>query len=66
MVIWRRGNSILSAGRLLVTRDQRFALHGQNNLQLSGVKLDDQGEYTCQIGDGNQGDLIHNIEILSK
>lgn len=28
--------------------------------------MSDQGDYTCQIGDGLDGDLIHSVEILSK
>lgn len=65
MIIWRRGSTILSAGQLLVTRDQRFSLLG-HSLQLANVRPDDQGDYTCQIGDGTPGDLIHTVEILSK
>ncbi|XP_060523734.1 lachesin-like isoform X2 [Cylas formicarius] len=43
--------------------DPRVSLIGYN-LQIKEIKHSDQGDYTCQIGDGTQGDLIHTIEIL--
>ncbi|XP_050305550.1 MAM domain-containing glycosylphosphatidylinositol anchor protein 1 isoform X2 [Anthonomus grandis grandis] len=43
--------------------DPRISLVGYN-LQIKDIKHADQGDYTCQIGDGSQGDLIHTIEIL--
>ncbi|CAG9822562.1 unnamed protein product [Phaedon cochleariae] len=44
--------------------DARISLVGYN-LQLKDIRHSDQGDYTCQIGDGTQGDLIHRIEILN-
>lgn len=65
VVVWKKGASLLSAGQQKITRDTRVSLHGYN-LEIRDIKSSDQGDYTCQLGDGADGDLIHTIEILSK
>lgn len=49
----------------MITRDPRFSLTGYN-LHIRDITHADQGDYTCQIGDGTPGDLIHTLEILSE
>ncbi|XP_031330732.1 MAM domain-containing glycosylphosphatidylinositol anchor protein 2-like [Photinus pyralis] len=63
VLVWRKGSNLISAGHHLITSDRRFLLQSFN-LQLRGAKITDQGDYTCQIGDGSLGDLIHTVEIL--
>lgn len=65
VIVWKRGLTLLSAGQQKITMDPRISLEGYN-LQIKDIKHSDQGDYTCQIGDGTQGDLIHTIEILSE
>ncbi|CAG9859476.1 unnamed protein product [Phyllotreta striolata] len=65
VIVWKRGTTLVSAGQQLISMDPRISLIGYN-LQLKDIRHADQGDYTCQIGDGSQGDLIHTIEILSK
>lgn len=65
VIVWRRGAALLSAGQQMISRDTRLSLSGYN-LQIRDIQHSDQGDYTCQIGDGSPGDLIHTIEILSK
>ncbi|RZF46093.1 hypothetical protein LSTR_LSTR004806 [Laodelphax striatellus] len=64
VVLWRRGISVLTADRMMVTRDPRFKLQEGFNLQLSNVMPQDAGDYVCQIGDGDNRDQIHTVEIL--
>lgn len=63
VLVWKKGSALLSAGQQMISREPRFSLLGYN-LQLRDIRHLDQGDYTCQIGDGSQGDLIHTIEIL--
>lgn len=65
MIVWKKGTSLLSAGPQMISRDPRLQLIGYN-LQVRDITHSDQGDYTCQIGDGSPGDLIHTVEILSK
>ena len=65
VIVWRKGSTLLSAGQQMISRDTRLSLIGYN-LQIRDIRHLDQGDYTCQIGDGSTGDLIHTIEILSK
>lgn len=65
VIVWRKGTTLLSAGQQMISRDPRLSLIG-NNIQLRDIRHMDQGDYTCQIGDGKPGDLIHTVEILSK
>lgn len=64
VLLWRRGNSVLTAGALKITRDKRFSLVDSYDLQISGVKTQDAGDYICQIGDQETRDQVHTLEIL--
>ncbi|KAK9510650.1 hypothetical protein O3M35_005387 [Rhynocoris fuscipes] len=50
----------------MVTRDSRFRLVDGFNLEISDVMPQDAGDYVCQIGDGENRDQIHTVEILGK
>lgn len=65
VIVWKRGITLLTAGQQKITADPRISLLGYN-LEVRDIRYTDQGDYTCQIGDGSHGDLIHTVEILSK
>ncbi|XP_059607777.1 limbic system-associated membrane protein [Phlebotomus argentipes] len=64
ILLWRRGSSVLTAGPLMITRDNRFKLADPYDLQIHGVKTQDAGDYICQIGDQETRDQVHTLEIL--
>lgn len=64
VLLWRRGASVLTAGHLKITRDERFQIVGDYNLQINGVRTQDAGDYICQIGDQETRDQVHTVEIL--
>lgn len=64
ILLWRRGTSVLTAASLMVTRDPRFKLVDGYNLQISSVRIQDAGDYVCQIGDQDSRDQVHTVEIL--
>lgn len=66
VLLWRRGSSVLTAGHLKITRDERFKIVDDYNLQISNVKTQDAGDYICQIGDQETRDQVHTVEILGK
>lgn len=45
MLLWRRGTSVLTAGHLKITRDSRFKIVGDYNLQIANVRTQDAGYY---------------------
>jgi len=64
ILLWRRSAIVLTAQNLMVTRDARFKLVDGFNLQVSNVKIQDAGDYVCQIGDQEPRDQVHTLEIL--
>ena len=48
----------------MITRDPRFRLLEGYSLQIKGVRPQDAGDYICQIGDQENRDLVHTVEIL--
>lgn len=64
VLLWRKGSSVLTAGHLKISRDQRFKIVGDYNLQINGVKTQDAGDYICQLGDQENRDQVHTVEIL--
>jgi hypothetical protein len=55
---------VLTAASLMVTRDSRFKLVDGYNLQISNVRIQDAGDYVCQIGDQDTRDQVHTGEIM--
>lgn len=64
VLLWRRGPAVLTAQKLMVTRDARFKITDGYNLQISNVRTIDAGDYVCQIGDVEPKDQVHTLEIL--
>lgn len=63
VILWRRGNTVITAANLIIIRDSRFRLVDGYNLEISNVMPQDAGDYVCQLSDENK-DIIHTVEIL--
>ena len=51
-MVWRRGFTVLSTGKMLLTLDTRFGVkeeRGASILSISSVREGDGGEYVCQV-----------------
>ncbi|XP_018912896.1 protein amalgam isoform X2 [Bemisia tabaci] len=64
VVLWRRGNSVLTAKNIMVTRDSRFRLVDGLNLEISAIMPQDAGDYVCQISDIENKVQTHTVEVL--
>ena len=47
--MWKQQNRVLTAGTLVVRKDYRMRLKDDFSLELTQLKPDDQGSYTCEI-----------------
>ena len=47
--MWKQQNRVLTAGTLVVRKDYRMRLKDDFSLELTQLKPDDQGTYTCEI-----------------
>jgi len=66
-IVWRKGNDVLSAGPLLLSRDDRFHLHESDfRLELRDITPSDAGDFTCQISIASREtiELSHTVEVL--
>lgn len=51
----------------MVTRDTRFKLLNEFDLQIDNVKIQDAGDYICQFGDDDSNnEQVHTLEILGE
>ena len=57
VLMWKQGPRVLTAGSMLVRRDKRLKLEG-NNLVISDLEAEDGGEYDCEI----EADLVSVVE----
>lgn len=49
VLMWKQQKRVLTAGTLVVRKDYRMRLRDDFSLELSQLKPDDQGTYTCEI-----------------
>jgi len=65
VLMWKQGPRVLTAGNMLVRRDKRLRLEG-NNLVISELEAEDGGEYDCEIeADGDMPiSVTHRLDIL--
>jgi len=65
VLMWKQGPRVLTAGSMMVRRDKRLQLRG-NNLVISQLEVDDGGQYDCEIeADGDLPiSVSHRLDIL--
>ena len=49
VLMWKQQKRVLTAGTLVVRKDPRMRLRDDFSLEISELKPDDQGTYTCEI-----------------
>jgi len=65
VMVWQKGQDVLSAKSIMVTADPRIKLVNHHNLQIRSIKLSDAGDYQCKIHVlGDPIIVIHTLEIL--
>ena len=67
VMVWQKGQDVLSAKSIMVTPDPRIKLVNHHNLQIRSIKSSDAGDYQCKIS--VMGDpilIVHTLEILGK
>ena len=67
-MIWKKGQRVLTAGRIIVRRDSRISLQSSNfnKLVIENLNIHDGGEYSCEIetDDPEPTAVVHTVEIL--
>lgn len=65
VLMWKQGPRVLTAGSMVVRRDRRLRLEG-NNLVISELEAADSGEYDCEIeADSDRPiSVTHKLDIL--
>ena len=67
VLVWQKGNDVLTARNIMVSPDRRFKLQPDHTLELKNIKPSDGGDYTCKISVLGDPILItHTLEILCK
>ena len=67
VVLWRRGDRILSAGRLLVRKDGKVTVTESYELELRDIEETDAGEYVCEVDVfGQTKEVRHTLEVLGE
>ena len=68
VVMWKQNGRVISAGNLLVRKDNRFQLKisGNNfNLDISSLTIDDASDYKCEVDImGRPISIVHTLEVL--
>jgi len=65
VLMWKQQNRVLTAGTLVVRKDYRMRLKDDFSLELTQLKPDDQGTYTCEIDVmGKPISIKHKIEVM--
>ncbi|XP_040574178.1 lachesin isoform X1 [Lepeophtheirus salmonis] len=66
VIVWRKGHEVISAGKILVSRDPRFRLHYDDfRLELNNIKPIDAGDFVCQVSIlGKALEVAHTVEVL--
>lgn len=65
VLIWKKGTRVLTAGEMMVKRDDRMVLRG-TALALSDITVEDGGEYSCEIEADSEYPIVltHTLEVL--
>lgn len=79
VLAWKRDIAVLTAGDVKVTMNPRIRLmppqglaetneprSSSYNLEIQNVRINDAGEYACQIGTMVPKEIVHSLEVLGK
>ena len=67
VVLWRKGDRILSAGKLLVRKDGKVKVTEKYDLKISDIEERDAGEYVCEVDVfGETTKVHHKLNVLGK
>ena len=67
VVLWRKGDRILSAGKLLVRKDGKVKVTEKYDLKISDIEESDAGKYVCEVDVyGETKEVHHELEVLGK
>ena len=67
VVLWRKGDRILSAGKLLVRKDGKVKVTEKYDLKISDIEESDVGEYVCEVDIfGDTKAVHHKLDVLGK
>ena len=68
VVMWKQNGRVISAGNLLVRKDNRFRLKISDNnfyLEISDLSLKDASDYKCEVDImGRPVSIVHTLEVL--
>lgn len=65
ILMWKQGKRVLTAGTLVVRKDNRIRLRDDFSLELNSLKQDDQGTYTCEVDVmGKPISIQHTVEVM--
>ena len=66
VLMWKQQKRVLTAGTLVVRKDYRMRLRDDFSLELSELKPDDQGTYTCEIDVmGKPISITHKVQKMT-
>lgn len=67
ILLWKKGTRVLTAGEMMIRRDDRIVLKG-TDLQVQHVTPEDGGLYSCEIEADSEYPLVvtHKLEVLGK
>ena len=67
VILWRKGERIISAGHLLVKKNGRVRLMDNLNLRLIHIETNDAGNYFCEVDVfGTTLIVKHHLNVLGK
>ena len=67
VLVWQKGDDVLTAQSIMVSADRRFKLLPDHTLELRNINPRDGGDYSCKISVmGDPIEITHTLEILRK
>ena len=67
VLVWQKGDQVLTAQSMMVFPDRRFKLLPDHTLELRNINPRDGGDYSCKISVlGDPIEITHTLEILRK
>lgn len=65
VLMWKQGNRLLTAGKMVVRKDSRIRLRDDFSLEIEELRAEDQDTYTCEIDVlGKPISIQHHVEVL--